>query len=284
MERRPWTADTLERYLIAHERSRESLIAAFHASGDPELIREAAERFPTDPMVLMLALGRDVSPDQRREWADKLKRMQPENALAAYLLAWTCLEGGDSVAALDELWRGVGLKSFDPFLEESVLSLEGFYLEIGCSPEEARLRGAMEISLPYVQRIQDITKELLSMSQGAASKDQAAELAILGAAIGNQFSEGPGKQLVIQQLVGLRAEEQFLRLLDPDLASPYLSDSPRSLIHQIHEERRRIFRASEAINYDELQREGLLSQYIDRVMVEGEASANTWVDERLDSR
>ena len=284
LEERLWTADDLERYLIAHERSRESLIAACLASGDPELIREAAERFPDDPMVLMLALGRDAYPDQRREWAENLKRMQPENALAAYLMAWASLEDGDSVAALDELWRGVGLKSFDAFLKEGVLSLEGFHLELGCSPEEAKFRGAMELSLPYVQRIHAVTKKLESMSQGAASKDQATELAVLGAAIGNQFSEGPGKQLVGQQLVGLRTEERFLRLLDPDLASPYLSDSPRSLIQQIEVERQRIIDASHTVNYDALLAEGLLSHYIDRVMVEGEASANTWAGERLDSK
>lgn len=284
LEERLWTTDDLERYLIAHKRSRESLIAAFLASGDPELIQEAAERFPDDPMVLMLALGCDASPDRRREWAENLKRMQPENALAVYLMAWARLEDGEAAAALDELRHGAGLKSFEAFLKESVLSLEGFQLELGCSPEEAKVRGAMELSLPYVQRILAVTKKLESMSQGAASKDEATELAVLGAAIGNQFSEGPGKRLVVQQLLGLRTEERFLKLLDPDLTSPYLSDSPRSLLQQIEVERKRINDSRHTVNYDALLAEGLLSHYIDRVMVEGEASANIWAGARLDAR
>jgi hypothetical protein len=284
LEERLWTADDLERYLTAHGRARESLIAAFLASGDPELIREAAQRFPDDPMALMLAIASDASPDQRREWAENLKRMQPENALAAYLMAWASLEEGDSVAALDEIRRGVNLKSFDAFSKEGVLSLEGLHLELGSSPEVAKFRGAMELPLPYVQRIQAIAKQLESMSQGVESRDQATELAILGAAIGNQFSEGPGRQLLVQQLQGLRTEERFLRLLDPDMESPYLSDSPRSLLQQIEVERQRIGEAVHAVNYDALLAEGLLSHYIDRVMVEGEASANIWAAERLDSR
>jgi hypothetical protein len=206
------------------------------------------------------------------------------NALAAYLMAWASLEEGDSVAALDEIRRGVNLKSFDAFSKEGVLSLEGLHLELGSSPEVARFRGAMELPLPYVQRIQAIAKQLESMSQGVESRDQATELAILGAAIGNQFSEGPGRQLLVQQLQGLRTEERFLRLLDPDMESPYLSDSPRSLLQQIEVERQRIGEAVHAVNYDALLAEGLLSHYIDRVMVEGEASANIWAAERLDSR
>ena len=279
-----WTADDLERYLTAHGRARESLIAAFLASGDLELIREAAQRFPDDPMVLMLAIGCDASPDQRREWAENLKRMQPENALAAYLMAWASLEEGDSVAALDEIRRGANLKSFDAFIREGVLSLEGLHLELGASPEVAKFRGAMELPYPYVARIQAITKHLESMSQGAESRDQATELAILGAAIGNQLSEGPGRKLLIQQLQGLHTEERFLRLLDPDMESPYLSDSPRSLLQQIQAERQRIGEAAHAVNYDALLAEGLLSHYIDRVMVEGEASANLWAGERFYSR
>jgi hypothetical protein len=283
LKERLWTADDLERYLVAHERSRESLIAAFLSSGDPELIREAAQRFPDDPMVVMLALAYDASPDQRREWAERLKIMQPENALAAYLLAWVDLEEGDSVAALDEIRRGVNLNSFDAFSKEGVLSLEALHLEFGFSPEVAKFRAAMELKVPYFERIQAITKQLESMSQGAESRDQATELAILGAAIGSQFSEGPGRQMLVHQLLGLGIEKRLLRLLDPDMESPYLSDSPRTLIQQIEAERQRIVEAP-PVNYHSLLAEGLLSDYIDRMMVEGEASANIWAAERLDSR
>ena len=88
---------------------------------------------------------------------------------------------------------------------------------------------------------------------------------------------------MVQQLVGLDTEKQFLRLLDPELNSPYLSDSPQFLIQQIEAERQRILESSRAVNYDTLLAEGLLSHYIDRVMIEGESSANIWAGERLNS-
>jgi hypothetical protein len=45
----------LQTYLEEHERSREALVAVGQLTNDRDLLREAAERFPEDPMVQFLA-------------------------------------------------------------------------------------------------------------------------------------------------------------------------------------------------------------------------------------
>jgi len=100
---------TIEEYLRLHHRSAESLLAAFHASGDAEnptgdlnYLKEAATNFPSDPQVQLAVLAHNAFPEARRQWLDAFKASSPSNSLANYLSAQHYFKNGQSEASAVE--------------------------------------------------------------------------------------------------------------------------------------------------------------------------------------
>jgi len=88
------TPEQISAYLEANHRNAESLLAAALATDDPAYLTEAKERFPNDPRVQFAAIFKSDSPEERRQWLDRLKQTAPDNALPDYLSALDDLKAG----------------------------------------------------------------------------------------------------------------------------------------------------------------------------------------------
>ena len=76
------TAEQADRYLKQHGRTAQTLLAAFRATGNEELLREAQQKFPKDQQVAFEGAFRDGTPEERRQRLDAFKTAAPDNPLA----------------------------------------------------------------------------------------------------------------------------------------------------------------------------------------------------------
>src|SRR5579859_369494 len=106
------SAEQIQAFLSRNQTNAESLLAAFNVSGDLELLREAARRFPRDAFVLASVLGNDALPDQRRELLEQFKEVSPENPLANYLSAREDLKNQQPALALKEMAEAASKTGF----------------------------------------------------------------------------------------------------------------------------------------------------------------------------
>jgi hypothetical protein len=69
-------------YLQKRNRSAESLLAAYHALSDTNLLNEAASKFPDDPCVQWAMLTSEgLGGEQRRQWlVGAVLKIGPKNA------------------------------------------------------------------------------------------------------------------------------------------------------------------------------------------------------------
>ncbi len=133
------TRDQIESYLEAQHRSAGALLAAFHLGRDDAFLREAMEKFPHNPQVLLASLVWFTrEPAKRLEGLESLKRADPDNGIADGLAARTLFDFGKNDEALAALSQSVG----KPIRDYTVLSsqnAEEAYLSAGFSPLEAKM-------------------------------------------------------------------------------------------------------------------------------------------------
>jgi hypothetical protein len=77
------TAKEIDDYLLARNRSAESLLVAFRMSQDKAFLAEALEKFPGEPQVLLCALQLSEDPAKRLEMLESFKSAAPESAIAS---------------------------------------------------------------------------------------------------------------------------------------------------------------------------------------------------------
>lgn len=270
----------IDAFLARRGRSRESLVAAGLLTDNLDLLREAAERFPDDPHVQFLAITNRLFPDQQRAWVERFRASQPDNSLAAYLMAGELFAAGDTAAALEELRVGANLGTFRDFSAESMLGIEAAALDLGGDALGAKLRSTFGLQLPYLRQLRDTIGQLETARQATVSPQEAAELAALGVAIGNDLSQGSASRLLINQLVGMSIETKFLQQLEPDAEYPYFNGTPAELLAEIEADCETIKEgaavADRALELDE----PLLLHYLDRVRISSEWEALEWLRAR----
>ncbi len=278
----------LQDYLEKRGRSREALVAVGLLAGDDDLLREAAERFPDDPQLQFLAISRGLFPDRQREWVERFKAAQPDNSLAAYFMAGEHFKSGDTAAALAELRRGAGLDSFRDFAGEAMEAMESAALDLGHRQLDAKLRSTFGLEMPYLKQFRETIAQLERVQGEAGRPEEAAKLAAIGAAIGNDLSQGSGNRLVINQAIGMSIEQRFLESLDPDGQYPYFADTPGVLLAQIEADRKRMVEGIEGIGDFETvmttSDEGTVLGYLERIRLYGEVDANEWLRLQLGDR
>src|SRR5882762_5005501 len=74
------TPEQVETYLKENNRGAVSLLTAFRASKDTNLLAEALEKYPRDPQVNYASLFSSSSPEERRQRVEAFKQSAPDNA------------------------------------------------------------------------------------------------------------------------------------------------------------------------------------------------------------
>ena len=172
----------------------------------------------------------------------------------------------------------------DDFSREMWLAGDDAMLELGFSAFEAKVKSTFAHSVPFLTDFQKMLKSLQRLANETGDPDELVEIAMIGAALGNQFTQGEGNGSVINRLVGIAAENRFIGMLDPDTKSPGFADTPAVMLEQLDRERAEILEFSKTTEriLTEFSEEQM-AHYLDRVRADGELEAIRWAHQRLGS-
>ena len=219
------TAEQIESYLKENQRNAASLIAAFRATGDQNLLQEAMKNFPGDPLVNFAAIfNKDFSPEKRRQQLDALKHAAPENALADFVSALDYFNSGETDQAVHELIDAYGKTEFQDFTRDLIQNSEEAYLAAGYSVADAKLLATSQVLLPHLAELKQLSEYIVNLANSyrqAGDWDSAEASLQIAANLGRRFHGAPGEPLV-SHLVGLMIERNALKAMDP--SSPYGSN------------------------------------------------------------
>lgn len=281
--------EVLNWYLEANRRASGSLLAAFNLSGDTNLLREAATRFPDDPRVQLAVLTRNLLPEQRREWLEAFKQSSPENRLPDYLSALDHLKNGQAELAFADLQTAAAKPGVDDFFLPALQDMEEAHLADGLSAVDAKLLALIELPLPHLQMLRNLGVELGTAQRrfqeigDTASAAQTARHALeLGASL---QSRQPVP--LITELVGIAIERGMLTQLDAATAQAVLGGSVEQRLADL-EASREVIRAvgktdspfSSKSNWTETD----TLVYLDRMKLFGEKAALQWLQQRQQGR
>ncbi|HTI69340.1 MAG TPA: sigma-70 family RNA polymerase sigma factor [Candidatus Limnocylindria bacterium] len=216
------TVDQIKPYLDQNHRSAASLLAAFRATGDLALLREAMDKFPSDPQVNFAASTRkDVSPEDRRRGLDAFKQAAPENALANYLSALDYFKSGQTDLAVRELAAASGKSEFKDYTLEFMQENDDAWRTSGYPLTEAKIIATTSQELPQLAQLKELTQDTVALANSyrQAGDESSAQMVLqMGADLGQRFGGLKGEPLV-SRLVGVAIEQIALHAMDPN--SPY---------------------------------------------------------------
>jgi hypothetical protein len=275
------TREEVEPFLAKNHRSVEALLGALRAcEEDDELLKEAKERFPNDPRVQFAAAFKSDSPQEQREWLEKLKASAPDNALANYLLASGHFKSGETGQALSEAAAASAKPVFENYLVDFIQNAEEAYRAGGYPSAEAKAAAGIGALLPELGQLKSAGVELAELAKKyQQAGDDASARAVLDMALtlGHRLDQTPQVTL-IQELVGVAIERIALSGMNP--GSPY-GQAGQTVQDQIDAlaARRKAMRALASETEPILM--GLSDEdtahYFDRSRMFGEVAALRWV-------
>jgi hypothetical protein len=273
------SSDQIEAFLARNQTNAESLLAAFNVSGDKELLREAARKYPKDPFVLVSVLGNDAVPEQRQELLEQLKQVSPENPLANYFSAQEALKNQQPELALKEMAEASTKTGFTDFTRERAQGLEELYLSAGHSPSEAKALATLGVQEPGLPLLRDLAGSLSSLErQYEAGGDPASAELIAKSGLGLVANiSSAGTRSLATQLLGDSLERDFLTPLNPNAPYSFLQQPAGEILTQLQQDRRAVINEMPFYNnWLATANDGQLVAYFDRMRLYGEAAALNW--------
>jgi hypothetical protein len=273
------TLEQVESYLTANQRSAETLLAAFQASGDKRWLQEAKEKYPNDPSVAFMALSRSDTSGERRQWLDTLKQVAPDNALADYLSANDDLKAGRTDDAVRELAAANSKTKLQDYWVERVQNAEEAYRSAGYSAAEAKAVALASLQLPQLAQFKQLAQGVMDL---AGAYRQAGDEASAQAALQTGLNLGQrlttGQSTAIQDLVGMAVERLALSTMDPDTPYGTGGQTVEDRIGDLLQQRKTIKALNQSV-------EGLLATlpeqdlvtFFDRQRVFGESPTLQWL-------
>lgn len=279
--------EKIAEFLQRHNRNASSLLAAYHAMHDTNMLNEAAEKFPNDPYVQWAMLtSESLSDADRRKWLDAFKTSSPDNSLADYLSAAEHFNSGNRDAALKEITEASGKALFKDFTMEAMIDEQELRRGAGQSAMLA-IHGAgwagdllQELSpmKAVAKGIADAQKDF-KQSGDSTSADNLVQMGLLLAGRLN----GEGGKFVLGQMVGDAIESRMLAALDPNTKYESLGGKTPD------ERKAELKAAKEAFKENATlmpKAYGVLNEsewvtYSDRMKTFGEREALRWLKQRL---
>jgi hypothetical protein len=162
------TREQIDVYLQAQRRTAGSLLAIFQLTDDETFLREAIEKFPYDPQVLITSLQLRNDPAERLEILANLKRADPDNSIANCLSARILFDLGNNDGALAELSETFG-KTMRDYNLLSQQNVEEAYLSSGYSAVEAKLATMVQATKPLLMQMPNVADGLKKQRAAAAA-------------------------------------------------------------------------------------------------------------------
>jgi hypothetical protein len=271
----------VEPYLKSNGRNADTLLAAYRTCGDAALLKEAMEKYPSDPHVAFEAIqDKSLSADQQRQWLTAFEKAAPDNALGNYLSALNYFNSGQADQAVQELSAASG-KQLDDYTVGRVQDDAEAYLAAGYSMAESEQMASMQLLLPQLSQMKQLGIATMSLgntyaTSGDTTSAQAAYQ--MAASLGQQYATPSAGEPAISQLVGIWVERNALQSMDPN--APY-GDNGQTVQDQINQ----LTQQRDAMSALDAQAEPLFPAvsdqdwiiYKDRWMMFGEQNAVQWV-------
>jgi RNA polymerase sigma factor (sigma-70 family) len=270
-----------EKFLDENHRNASSLLAAFRATGDQKLLKEATEKYPDDPQVAFTAAyAPDVSLEERRHWLDALKQSSPENSLADYLSAADHFKSGQMDQAVQDMSAAYSKKSYQDYSWDFIQSGQEAYRAAGYSEAEARIIPSMSLLLPQFAELKEVNNQMINLAKAyqQAGDESSAQAALQMDLILGQHLTAPGNASLLSQLVGMSIESSALRQMDA--SAPYGSDGQtvRQRLDEIMQKRTEMTEFGKQLDqiYTTISPSDWIS-YHDRWLAFGEQNAAKWL-------
>ena len=277
----PPSRSELEDYLSSRNHAAEAYIATGLILQDTDLLKGALEREPANPHALFTLASRGEFPSaERLAWAQQLHELQPENALASYLIARINWEAGEIDSALEFLDRAHQQTGFQSFTSESMMAVTDTLRATGSSPGGAALYSSLTSQVPHIGELLSLSRSLRDYSR-EAPPGEAALLRQQNAALGSRLVESAESEFIISELAGLAIQNNAYEDLPQDAPFP-LDGIDSQQLEQSVEQRRAQIREIYQPGPIELLRTspGMIEGYAMRVHALGELEALRWLRSR----
>jgi hypothetical protein len=276
-------------WLASRNRDAASLMAAWDLTGDESLLKEAAERFPDNPLVCQAMLNQLVKtgagPEEQEGWAEQFIAAVPDNPLGYYQRARLLAEKNDlpaTMAAVEEALSKSGRP--DHFEREHMMAIKEGVLAGGASVREACLASlnapierANNTGLSFVAgRAMRFFMDRLEGMKSEGKEEGTQALGELGLRMMEQVRLSPAPSYT-NELIVKGGKIVFLQAMDPETG---IGDTGRTAAQEI--ERLRIQQRNDRAQLDQfskIEKEaanapvGVVSRYTDIMMLEGAMAA-----------
>jgi hypothetical protein len=278
----------VERYLERHKRSAQSLLGAYRTTQNLEFLKEAAARYPDDPMIQMAVLRQNLFPEQRREWLERLKRSAPDNSLVAYLSAHERFAAKDFAGALADLGEATKRPQFNPYLLESMQNVQELLVAGGRPPILAGAESMFSADMGHLGRVKQLSTELVQLCQQyqtAGDAESAGAVAYMGLMLAARLNGSREGQFIVDKLVGIAIENQVWSLFDPTANSHYPGVSVQARRDELTRQRDALKSLTADFPPTLLGcSDDEIIAYLDRVKVLGEVEALRWLKSKQPAR
>lgn len=266
------TPQEIDNFLESRYRSAGSLLAAFRLSKDNAFLREAMEKFPHDPQVLLASLEIfQNDPTKRLEILESLKRSDPDNSLADCLAARVLFDLGKNDEALAALAQSSG-KPLRDYMILSCQDVEEAYLAAGFSPLDAKMTALFMGSkreIIQMRNVADGMKKQRAIDQSAGNDAAVQSSRDIQLEMAAQLLQGC---FLVDSLVAMVLEKGVLKEID--------SPEARARIEEMTQQKKSLVETSKRVstlmeNPSLPESDWLL--YFDRAKLFGEKAANDWM-------
>lgn len=278
------TPAQVQAFLKSNRTNAASLLAAYRTSGDDELLKEAKEKYPNDPMVAFEALeDKNLSPEEKRQWLNTLEKNAPDNALANYLSAYNNFESGQIDQGIQELSSASG-KGLTDYTSERAQDDEEAYLSAGYSSEEAARISDSDLTLAQLYQIKHLGVDLVDLANAYnQSGDQASAQVTYQMALdlGQRYQDPSTDWTLISQLVGIAIQKIALSAMDPNAPYGNSGQTVQDQLNQLNQTRADISQmADQAVGLLPSLSDQDIFNYENRRRAFGELAALQWVDNK----
>ena len=277
-----------EKFVNENHRTAASLLAAFRATGDQKLLKEATEKYPLDPQVAFTAAyAPDASAEDRRHWLDVFKQSAPGNALADYLSAADHFQAGRMDQAIQDLSAAFSKHIYQDYSLDFIESGSDAYRAAGYSEAEARIIPSMSILLPQFAELKQVNDQLVNLAAAyrQAGDEPSAKAALeMDLALGQRLT-APANASLLSQQVGLAIESNALRQMDPNSPFANSGQTVQEQLNQITQQRNTLREFDKQLNqiYATISAPDWIS-YHDRWLAFGEENAMKWLLDKYEQK